>query len=207
MSPSPTRRSFLGLLGAGALAGCSALGATTTCSYDPDATVDGWPLPGRDPQNTHAVPGTTVPALDGASVTWSVDWDRSLWPILVSGETLFVPGRRIDTRDPYDQDPPSAVFALDPATGDRRWKADIISEGDPDIGGLSRPAAIGGDRVYAVQKRKQSDTPNRLFAFDRSTGEQEWVADGIRDDGLHLGAGVVRRDPLSFPNFLSSVTQ
>jgi outer membrane protein assembly factor BamB len=45
--------------------------------------------------------------------------------------------------------------------------------------------------VYTVQTVHPSDTPNRLLAFDRSTGERDWIHEDIQNEGLHLGAGVV----------------
>lgn len=185
------RRSFLGLLTATALPGCNALGSSPSCSVDTEQAVTGWPLPDRDPQNTAAIPGGNPVTFEDASVAWSAEWDRRFLPSVVSSQTLVLPSRRVDTRDPSDTDPPPAVFALDPMTGEKRWRTDIRYEPDPGLGSLTRSVALGHGQIYVVQDVHPSDTPNRLLALDEASGERLWTHEGIQADGLHLGAGVV----------------
>jgi outer membrane protein assembly factor BamB len=190
--PVPARRrSVLALFASAALAGCSALATTKNCDFDYSAPTDGWPLPGRDPKNSHAAPAGAAPALADASSVWSVEFRRSLGPVVVSDGVLYLPSHRVDTDEPQGEEPPPAVFAVDADTGERVWQHDVVYEAEPGQASLRRAIAVDDERVYAVQRTFDEAVPNRLIAVERATGDRAWMHEGLRASGIHLGADVV----------------
>ena len=190
MSVPLRRRPLLGLLASSAFAGCAALGRSGNCTYAFSTTVDGWPLPGRDPRNSHAAPAESAPTLADASPTWTVEFRRHLGPAVVSDGSLYLGSRRVDTDQSQGEEPPPAVFAVDAETGERRWRHDVVYEDDPGQASLRLAIAVDDEHVYAVQRTFDDAVPNRLVALHEETGERAWVHEGVRADGLHLGAGV-----------------
>ncbi|HEY3723229.1 MAG TPA: PQQ-binding-like beta-propeller repeat protein [Acidimicrobiia bacterium] len=115
-----------------------------------------WPLPGHDYSNSRA---TTTSRITKANVgSLKVAWraqPQGLGSLttspLVLGDTVYL------------EDGAGAVFALDRATGDVRWKSKSTGFNIGPFG-----VAVGAGRVYAV---RGSDG---VVALDERTGEQVW---------------------------------
>ncbi|WP_226013293.1 PQQ-binding-like beta-propeller repeat protein [Halomicrobium salinisoli] len=142
------------LASCGFVVGLGRLSGSTASSPSP---VDGsWRLGRGDARNTGATSdrGPT----DSATVAWRFGDHLSSRkaPVVADGD-LYV-GSFDDT---------AAFVCLDAATSDERWRTDL--GGDGDVRFPDSAAAIAGDRVLAP-------FGERLFAFDRETGEVRWDA-------------------------------
>lgn len=178
-----TRRAAL--VSGGCVAG---LGSLTSLTASEPSSVDGsWPLGRGDARNTGATSdrGPT----DSVTVAWRFEDHLSSRkaPVVADGD-LYVGS--------FDET--AAFVCLDAATGDERWRTDL---GDgSDVRFPESAAAIAGDVVLA-------GFGERLFAFERATGDVRWqasfeedptapvVAEGTGYVTLAGGGSVVAFDP------------
>jgi len=118
------------------------------------AAAGDWPMGGRDPGRSSAVPETIGPPL---SVAWSFAFPGTPQELVASGDTAVVAGS-------------GRVVALDLETGEERWEFQV-----PGVGGSFRscPAIWGGLVLVGGQL---SDT---LRALDLRTGELRWARPGF----------------------------
>ncbi|RZS44820.1 putative pyrroloquinoline-quinone binding quinoprotein [Herbihabitans rhizosphaerae] len=82
----------------------------------------------------------------------------------------------------YKRDGVVRMAAVDAATGAKLWETDAV-----------RPAAIAGDVVLAYRVVPNSDDPGPVVAFDRTTGQQRWEAQGrpLKSPTLQVVNGAV----------------
>lgn len=116
---------------------------------------------------------TAVYALDAATGTqeWQFDaYERSVAPLLVTDDTVFIPGQ-------------FCVYAVDAATGDQRWQFKVGY-------GVEDGLTVSDGTLYV------GDSEGNVFAVDVATGEEMWRFDvGMRltteltvaDDTLFVG--------------------
>lgn len=98
-----------------------------------------------------------------------------------AGDGLLYVGGDVD----QDTDDQAALFALDPATGERQWQYD----GDGAYTEVSAPA-IGSDAVYVTVQT--ADGAGGLAAVDATTGDERWRTTYDRElSGPSLFGGTV----------------
>jgi outer membrane protein assembly factor BamB len=93
-------------------------------------------------------------------------------PVVDGGQVLVA-----DTLSHEGSAPASHLHALDAATGDRRWRADLHA---PSQGFFAEPPVVAGDLVYLPT------ASGMLLAVDRRTGREVWRDQG----GFPVLAGV-----------------
>jgi outer membrane protein assembly factor BamB len=154
----PSRRSLLrtgGVVGVGALAGCTApslddVGPGRSFSA-PLPDDDEWPTTRRGPANTACAP-TARPPRASPRVVWRSPPGRSVHDLLVAGDTVYATH-------------PTETAALDAATGDRRWTT--AGHGQAMVPASSRLGCLADGTLYTVDSE-------RLRAFDAATGRKRW---------------------------------
>lgn len=126
---------------------------------------------------------TCVGAADGQPL-WTAELgiEAQSRPALEDG-ILYVPTTWVGTGTPNDYEGQAALFALDAVTGNILWQA--ITENYI----LRRPIVAGnlvitGGADLAGEGESSGDynSPNRIYAFDKTSGDVVWVHES--DDGL-----------------------
>lgn len=126
---------------------------------------------------------TCVGAVDGQPL-WTAELGIEVQsrPALVDG-ILYVPTTWVGTGTPNDYEGQAVLFALDATTGNILWQAATENYI------LRRPIVAGnliitGGTDTAAEGENSSDynSPNRIYAFDKTTGDVVWVHES--DDGL-----------------------
>jgi len=173
-SPSettPTRRTVLGLAGAGVVGavGLGELSARTPLQLDAAVPDDEWPVPGRTPRKPNAVPDVDVRG--EPTVVWSrrpgERWNtfQSL-PPLVAGETVVHAHAQ-------------GVSSFDAASGERRWTWSVA--GDRGRGGQT---LVVEDTVVVVG-------PDRVRGLELDSGRRRWAfGRGVHGRGCRVGDAV-----------------
>lgn len=186
--PSTSRRTFLGTLAAGTVAGIA--GCSSSCpdtgAPDPSHTVetaarpgfetspDGtWPSPRFDATNTGYAP------VESPSATPSVQW-RTTVPAGSAGADDRGTGGPIVVDETVVLTTPAGVFALSLRDGAERWRRDhtpvpvesaVTASGEP-----VSPVAAGG-RVFCP-------TADGVVALDLDDGSVAWRADDVAGAGI-----------------------
>ncbi|WP_267639801.1 outer membrane protein assembly factor BamB family protein [Haloarchaeobius amylolyticus] len=153
---SLSRRSLLATVGAGlttALAGCSQLSSSTSCSTVTPGAGD-WPQVGHDARHTGA--DTTLPDVPAGGVHWRTDLGDDLDPagVAVDGDKVVVGGRRA----------PNAGFLGQWSLGD----GETLETTDLDAR-VTGPPVLTGDIVLVCCTAP--DGTNTLRAYDRAWNE------------------------------------
>ena len=182
------------------LAGSALLSA---CSQAPQPhpltapPTDGWPTNGGDLYNRRYSPlaeidrsnvanlkGVWRARLDGSGI--GPQYSGEAQPIVADGVIYIVTGA-------------NDVFALDVATGERRW--DYHANLDPEnnavcCGWTSRGVGLGEDKVYVGQ------LDGKLVALDRATGETVWSVQAERwQEGYTITSAPLYHDGLVISGF------
>lgn len=169
MSPStsgrPTRRAFLAVCGAAAVAGCSNLAATGVSEPPVECTPAeyAWPMYGYDPARTSHTPARDLPPADADAHRFSQTGTRNNGGGSVESSPVVADGVAYVAGD-------VRVEARDVGTGERLW------ETDPEDGVSTGPVFTCGT-VYV-------STMNGTLAFDPEDGAVLWRSDA----GSHHGA-------------------
>jgi len=104
-------------------------------------------------------PVTVFPGIFGGIETPMAFADGTVYVPVVNAGADFYGGRRISADVSKG---PGELDAIDAATGQMRWKADLDS---PDFGA----ATVAGDLVFT------STFTGKVLAFDRTSGKQVWM--------------------------------
>jgi len=165
---SATRRRFLGLAGASAVAGLAGClsgprsgspGSDSPSSTDtPDGPAGtgntaGWAQFGADPHNTGHAPAVSGPGAGDAEVAWRHDAGTPTMntsPVVADG-VVYAAG----------SGDPGLVHAVDVATGEQRWQFEPA-------GYVSSAPALAGDTMFVGTWGKE------FYAVDTATGDRQW---------------------------------
>lgn len=126
---------------------------------------------------------TCVGAVDGQPL-WTAELgiEAQSRPALVDG-VLYVPTTWVGTGTANNYEGQAVLFALDAATGDILWQAAtenyILRR--PIVAG-SLVITGGADTAAEGENSGDYNSPNRIYAFDKTTGDVVWVHES--DDGL-----------------------
>lgn len=183
MSPRPTRREALALLGSAAVATAGCLGdafgtrtgdadgvdgwlsrietesgpATATTAVDPPG-ADAWPSAKRDAAATASAPAGAAPDPPLAGRTLTTTAQEAMHTPAVDGDRVVC----------MTSHPDAVLRAIDPSTGDRRW-----GRTSDDLGHAS-PALADGTAVVPWGYFERDE---HLTAVDAATGEDRWEVD------------------------------
>jgi len=196
---TPTRRTVLGLAGAGVVGavGLGELSARTPLELDASVPDDEWHLPGRDSQQTRTVPngelrGEPTEVWSGKPGERRLS-DQPVPPLVVGDAVVFTHGH--------------SVSAFDAASGERRWtwtsprrgwyRGQVLVVGETVVVvGLDRVRGLAldsgrqrwmfgrlaheraccvGDAVAVVT---EGDDGDRLALLDAATGQPHWLGAG-----------------------------
>lgn len=129
--------------------------------------------------NDTNVPLIRAVSLDERSVRWTHEieaYDHVNRPVAANGDVVVFGGYAEYERtgsEPSNDDTPGGVTALDAATGDVDWRAEV--------GGTQMPVTIAGDRVIATPDRSKTEHaalqdggPYPLMALDLTDGSVRW---------------------------------
>lgn len=155
LEDTPTRRTVLGLAGAGVIGavGLGELSARTPLELDAAVPDDEWHVPGRDSQQTSTAPSGELRG--EPTEVWSLRLgerrlsDHSVPPLVVGDAVVFAHGHSVST--------------FDAASGDRRWT--WVS---PHRRGYRGQVLVVGETVVAVG-------PDRVRGLALASGRQRWV--------------------------------
>lgn len=177
--PSITRRRALGAgaVVAASLAGCSAGRDCPSLAASPAGTD--WPRPRHDPGNAATAPADAAP--DGLDVQWRASTDARFRPPLVAGGVVYAPGIDRPTADGRYR---PRLFAVDAATGERRWRRRFDASFDD-----AHLVAATADGAYVLAEPFDYEDDWRLYAVD-ADGTVRWTFDApaMRDATLAGGA-------------------
>jgi outer membrane protein assembly factor BamB len=155
LADTPTRRTVLGLAGAGVVGavGLGELSARTSLELDVAVPDDEWHVPGRDSRQTSTVPSAELRG--EPREVWSLRLgerrlsDHSVPPLVVGEAVVFAHGH--------------SVSAFDAASGTRRW-----TWASPRRGWYRGQVLVVGETVVVVG-------PERVRGLALDSGRQRWV--------------------------------
>lgn len=131
--------------------------STDISTDSPEIVPDNsWAMERGTPANTGITTESAVPS-NGISTAWSVDLDSAASSTISVGNDLAVLGTQDGT-----------VLALDPETGDERWRFETTGE-------INGTPAITNGHVFVGSKG------SRLYAIAADTGDEVWEFRGEDD--------------------------
>jgi len=189
VTPELPRRTVLASLGALPLAALGLSGSALGVD-EPTGTAEttGWSQFRAGPGRTGAVDGAA--ALDDpfAAEAWvaSVDDHVFVDEAIVADGTVYLPFIHDDLTFR------GGVIAFDAESGTERWRHDA-EQGEPGIGGVGSPPAVGDGRLYLTSSPGVDRAPyGGLHAIDAETGELSWRrTDGGWVDAPLFAAGTL----------------